>query len=105
MIKTDLPQPHAAGLQRAAAFVAGAAAPANGETAGKIVDEMKGKGLYGGEPAKKGNAMKLKDERNETEEPLRTKLKESILELSEAQLKNLWDAITSGVFDVPAEDT
>lgn len=49
--------------------------------------------------------MKLKDERNETEEPLRAKLKESILELSEAQLKNLWDAITSGVFDVPAEDT
>lgn len=59
----------------------------------------------GGSPQKKGNAMKLKDERNETEEPLRTKLKESILELSEAQLKNLWDAITSGVFDVPAEDT
>ena len=59
----------------------------------------------GGEPAKKGNAMKLKDERNETEEPLRTKLKESILGLSEAQLKKLWDAITSGVFDVPAEDT
>lgn len=59
MIKTDLPHPHAAGLQRAAAFVAGAAAPANGETAGKIIDEMKGKGLYGGEPAKKGKCDEI----------------------------------------------
>lgn len=104
MIKTDLPQPHAASLRGPPLSWLGRRLQFLG--VGELYNGQSQNGTINNGNGEKGNVCgKMEEKNGHGNSALREELKRYIRELSDENLKNLWDAITSGVFDVPAEDT